>query len=151
MIQWRLDRFDELSARRLYLLMKLRQDVFVVEQNCPYPDFDGRDFPSLHLSAWRDDRPVAYLRVIPPEVHKSGCPSLGRVCTSFEVRRTGLGRELVRRGLDLVAANWPGKDCQIGAQAYLRRFYESFGFAINGDGYDEDGIPHFPMRWVAKR
>ena len=149
MVQWQLHRFDELSPRQLYLLMKLRQDVFVVEQKCPYADFDGDDFPALHLSAWRDERPHAYLRVIPPEVHKSGCPSLGRICTSLEVRRTGLGRELTQRGLDLVVKHWPGRDCQIGAQAYLRRFYEGFGFVVNGAGYDEDGIPHFPMRWYA--
>ena len=149
MLQWRLARFDELTPHQLYLLMRLRQDVFVVEQKCAYPDLDGSDFPSLHLSAWRDDQAVAYLRVIPPEAHKSGCPSLGRICTSLEVRRTGVGRELVQRGLDLVTAHWPGKDCQIGAQAYLVRFYEGFGFKINGEGYDEDDIPHFPMRWYA--
>ena len=149
-MNWRLQQFDELTARELYLLMKLRQDVFVVEQNCAYADFDGNDFASEHLSAWEGDEPVAYLRIIPPDMHKSGCPSLGRICTSARVRRTGAGRELVRRGMDRVAGHWPGKDCQIGAQAYLLRFYESFGFRVNGDGYDEDGIPHFPMRWYAR-
>jgi ElaA protein len=150
MIEWRLRHFHELTAPELYRLMRLRQDVFVVEQKCAYPDLDGNDFPSLHLAAWDGEKPQAYLRVIPPEAHKSGCPSLGRICTSLAVRRTGLGRELVQRGMDIVNARWPGKDCQIGAQAYLQRFYESFGFAVNGDGYLEDDIPHFPMRWFPR-
>jgi ElaA protein len=147
---WHVRHFDELSPAELYLLMQLRQDVFVVEQKCAFPDLDGKDFPSLHLSAWRDGRAVAYLRVVPPEVHHSGCPSLGRICTALDLRGTGLGRELVKRGLDLIANKWPGQDCQIGAQSYLRRFYESFGFIVNGDEYDEDGIPHFPMRRRAR-
>jgi ElaA protein len=149
LIDWRLHRLDDLAARELYLLMQLRQDVFVVEQKCPYPDLDGADASSLHLSAWRANEPLAYLRIIPPEVHKSGCPSLGRICTASSVRRTGIGRELVQRGLDLICLRWPGHDCQIGAQAYLRNFYETFGFAVNGEQYIEDGIPHFPMRWYA--
>jgi ElaA protein len=100
----------------------------------------------LHLSAWDEGEPLAYLRVLPPGVHPSGCPSLGRVCTTMEARRKGLGRELMKRGLELVRAQWPGHDCQIGAQAYLRQFYESFGFVVNGEEYEEDGIMHFPMR-----
>ena len=146
MTRWHVHHFHELSPEQVYLLMQLRQDVFVVEQKCAFADLDGNDFLSLHLSAWRDDRPVAYLRIVPPEVHHSGCPSLGRICTALHLRRTGLGRELVKRGLDLVTENWPGKDCQIGAQSYLLRFYESFGFIVNGDEYLEDDIPHFPMR-----
>src|SRR5689334_5758991 len=149
MIDWRLHRLDDLSARDLYLLLQLRQDVFVVEQKCAYLDLDGNDAASLHLSGWRKDQPMAYLRLIPPEMHKSGCPSLGRICTSMEIRRTGLGRELVQRGLNLVALRWPGQDCHIGAQTYLRRFYEPLGFIVNGEQYLEDGIPHFPMRWSA--
>ena len=145
-VQWHLQRFDDLSPKQLYLLMQLRQDVFVVEQNCAFADLDGKDDASFHLSAWSGDQPVAYLRIVPPTVHHSGCPSLGRICTSLSVRRTGLGRELVKRGLDLVVERWPGQACQIGAQSYLRQFYEWFGFRVNGDEYLEDGIPHFPMR-----
>jgi ElaA protein len=149
--EWFAQRFDELSSEQLYLLMQLRQDVFVVEQTCVFGDLDGKDFASLHLSAWNNGRPVAYLRVVPPEVHPSGCPSLGRICTAYQIRRAGLGRELVQRGLELVKTHWPGQDCQIGAQSYLRRFYERFGFVVNGEEYEEDGIPHFPMRWHALR
>jgi ElaA protein len=150
MIQWHLHRFDELSIKQLYSLMRLRQAVFVVEQKCAFLDLDGNDSPSLHLSAWEADEPLAYLRLLPPEVHPSECPSLGRICTAIRVRREGLGQELMRRGLDLVRTQWPGHDCQIGAQSYLRQFYESFGFLVNGEEYDEDGIMHFPMRWTGK-
>jgi len=145
-IHWHLHRFDALSPQQLYLLMQLRQDVFVVEQHCAYADLDGQDFPALHLSAWHHEQPVAYLRLVPPEVHASGCPSLGRICTAQRMRRQGLGRDLVKRGLDLVATRWPAQDCHIGAQSYLRRFYESFGFVVHGNEYHEDGIPHLPMR-----
>lgn len=150
MVIWHLYRFDELSPAQLYLLMQLRQDVFVVEQNCAFQDLDGKDQASLHLSAWEADQPLAYLRLLPPDVHPSGCPSLGRICTAVRARRTGLGQELVKRGLDLAMNHWPGNDCQIGAQSYLRRFYENCGFVVNGEEYEEDGIMHCPMRWIAK-
>lgn len=148
-IHWHMHRFDDLSPRQLYQIMQLRQSVFIVEQNCPYHDLDGKDLESLHLSAWRDNNLVAYIRILPPEIHDSGCPSIGRVCNAASVRGTGIGRELMQRGLKLVQAHWPGRDCQIGAQAYLQKFYESLGFVINGDGYLEDDIAHFPMRWSA--
>ena len=149
-VNWQFQRFEDLAPAELYALLRLRQDVFVVEQACAYADLDGADPPSFHLSAWSAESPVAYLRVIPPEVHSSGCPSLGRICTSLSARRTGLGRDLVRRGLNFVQERWPGMDCQIGAQAYLRKFYEGFQFEVNGEAYNEDGIRHFPMRWYSK-
>src|SRR5688572_120064 len=94
-IQWQLHRFDDLLPSQLYRVMRLRQDVFVVEQNCAFADLDGLDEASLHLSAWKDANAVAYLRIVPPTIHYSGCPSLGRICVAFSVRRTGLGQELV--------------------------------------------------------
>ncbi len=113
--------------------MRLRQAVFVVEQNCPYGDLDGIDQQCLHLSGWHEQKPIAYLRIVPPTIHDSGCPSIGRICTSTAARRYGAGRELVKRGLEIVDQRYPGMPCQIGAQSYLRKFYESFGFIVNGD------------------
>src|SRR2546428_150393 len=84
-----------------------------------------------------------------PRLTRSRPRPLRRICTAGHMRRKGLGRDLVKRGLDLVATYWPAQDCHIGAQSYLRRFYESFGFVINGHEYNEDGIPHLPMRRCA--
>lgn len=159
MIHWHIHQFDDLSSRQLYLLMQLRQDVFIVEQHCPFADMDNKDFVCWHLSAWRDNVPVAYARIVPPELAvanvptaiATGSPSIGRVCNASSVRGSGIGRELMQRALQHVNAHWPGSDCQIGAQSYLRRFYESLGFIVNGDEYIEDGIPHFPMRWYAQQ
>lgn len=147
---WQLRSFAELGAREMYEIARLRQAVFIVEQNCPYADLDALDSRCLHLTAWHEDTAVAYLRVVPPALHASGCPSIGRVCSAKSARHFGLGRELMQRGIAIVEERYPGMDCQIGAQSYLRGFYESFGFVVNGEQYDEDGILHFPMRREAK-
>lgn len=148
-VRWHCRRFDELRADTLHALLQLRQQVFIVEQMCPYPDLDGRDPHCLHVWAEDDAGVLAYLRVVPPHQHELGAASLGRVCTSARARSAGLGRELVQRGLTALAAAHPGQDCVIGAQAYLRRFYESLGFVVFGAPYQEDGIPHFHMRRAA--
>ena len=156
MLVWHLHQFDALTARQLYLILQLRQDVFVVEQSCAYPDLDGKDLSAWHLSAWQDQQPLAYARLLPPELPvanqppelgAAGCSSIGRVCTALAVRKTGLGRELMLRAQADVVSRWPDRPCQIGAQSYLRKFYESLGFVVNGSEYLEDNIPHFPMRW----
>lgn len=148
-VRWQCRRFDELDAASLYRIAKLRQDVFVIEQMCPYPDLDGRDPDCLHLTAEDDDGLLAYLRIVPAALTDAGAPALGRVCTAARARSSGIGRQLVQRGLTELARAYPGQDCVIGAQAYLRRFYESFGFAVFAEPYLEDGIPHFHMRWSA--
>jgi ElaA protein len=145
-ILWQWLSFEQLTPRALHDIMRLRQEIFVVEQACAYLDIDGSDPMCLHLLAHRGDALVAYLRLVPPQAHASGCPSLGRICTAASVRTSGLGRELVTRGLSVVGERYPQMPCQIGAQSRLRRFYESFGFVVNGDEYDEDGILHWPMR-----
>src|SRR5688572_27384572 len=132
---WQLRDFAALNSREMYEIARLRAAVFIVEQKCAYPDLDGLDPHCLHLTGWQGEIAVAYLRVVPPQVHPSGCPSIGRVCTAARVRRSGLGRELVQRGLTIVEERYPGMDCQIGAQSYLQKFYESYGFVINGDRY----------------
>lgn len=157
MIQWHTQRFDDLSPRQLYQLLQLRCQVFIVEQNCPFLDIDDKDFDSLHVWASRDNTPIAYCRIVPPQYRVNnvpeavaiGSPSIGRVCTAQVARGTGIGVELMQQALRLIHAHWPQADCQIGAQSYLRKFYERLGFAINGDEYLEDGIPHLPMRAYA--
>ena len=137
---WHEKPFDELTPHELYALMALRQRVFVVEQRCAYLDADGLDPLSRHLWATRGDKIVAYLRIV-----EAGAKyvelAIGRVITAQEARRTGVGRELMRRGI-AACGNAP---IRISAQAHLESFYNELGFRRASSLYDEDGIPHIEM------
>lgn len=142
---WSYAPFDRLRPDELYRILVLRQRVFVVEQACPYLDADGVDPASDHL--WTSSAAgdvLAYLRVVPPGA-KYDEPSLGRIVTAPEARRTGLGRELVREGLVRARAAFGAVTLRIGAQKYLERFYGELGFVRASDDYDEDGITHCEM------
>ena len=143
---WYCVAFDGLSLTDLYDLMRLRQEVFVVEQNCVYLDADGYDQNARHLLG-RDGEGqlVACLRLFAPGVKYPNEASIGRVCTAASLRRTGLGRELMRRGIAEAERLWPGCGIRLSAQVYLLKFYESLGFATASEPYDEDGIPHVEM------
>ena len=137
---WSHRNFSELSTDELYRIIALRQRVFVVEQACVYLDADGADLVSSHLWATDAGAIVAYLRIVPAGV-KFAEVSIGRVITAPEARGTGLGKELMRRG---VAAAGPVA-IRIGAQAHLERFYGEVGFRRVSEPYIEDGIPHVDM------
>jgi ElaA protein len=139
---WHCLAWSELSKDELYAILAARARVFVVEQRCPYLDLDGIDAACWHL--WTGAPVVAYLRVVPPGV-KYEEPSLGRVITVPEVRRTGLGRALVAEGLQRAGGLFGPSAIRIGAQKYLQRFYEEFGFVRASNDYEEDGIPHLEM------
>jgi ElaA protein len=143
---WRWCHFDELSLRELQNILRARQQVFALEQNCVYLDVDGVDEECFHLAAWRSGlpEPLAYARVVPPGV-KYAEASIGRVITTAPGRGLGLGRELVRRAIAGAAQVFPGHGLRISAQSYLEPFYGSFGFVIVGERYLEDGIPHTEM------
>ena len=132
--------FNELSLDELYAIVALREQVFVVEQKCAYLDADGVDPQCRHLWAVEDGRIVAYLRLIPAGV-KYDEVAIGRVIVAAEARGTGLGKELMKRGLALAGA----APVRLGAQAHLERFYGELGFRRVSDVYDEDGIPHVEM------
>jgi ElaA protein len=141
---WQFGSFDELSNRDLYAMLKARQDVFVLEQACLYPDFDGLDQGAHHLIGWRDGKVAAYLRILAPGAKYTEM-SIGRVLTSDFARGSGIGRELVGLGVEHAVKLYPGHRIRIGAQAHLEHFYASFGFERISDVYDEDGIPHIDM------
>lgn len=143
-IEWRLVPFDELSPRELHDVLRLRQDVFIVEQNCAFPEIDGRDANALHLLGSLEGRLVAYARVFAPGVHTAQA-SIGRVVTHPSVRGSGIGRPLMRQALRVVDRIAPGSDVRIAAQAHLERFYASLGFRRIGGEYLEDGITHVDM------
>lgn len=147
-IEWQFSSFDELSKRDLYELLAQRQNVFMLEQACLYPDIDGYDVEAHHLLGWRtiDGRRqlAAYLRVMAPGT-KYDEMSLGRVLTTQAGRGTGAGRALLARAIDCAERLYPGQRIRIGAQQYLERFYQSFGFQTVSAPYDEDGIMHIEM------
>lgn len=137
--------FASLEAAQLYALLQLRQEVFVVEQNCAYPDLDGLDQQGWHMRCVEGELVLAYQRCLPPGISYPES-SLGRIVVSPKARGTGLGRELVQRGIDFNRQQWPESDVYIGAQAYLEAFYGSLGFISEGMPYLEDGILHIHMR-----
>lgn len=146
MIHFSCKTFDQLTVYELYEIMTLRQEVFVVEQNCPYQDCDGKDLASWHLCGKNDEgRLVAYTRLLPKGVSYPDYCSIGRVVSSPSVRGTGAGRLLMHRSIEMARQLFDNEPIKIGAQTYLLRFYESFGFRSTGEEYLEDGIPHTKM------
>jgi ElaA protein len=144
-LTWHSRSWSEISADELYNLLKLRINVFVVEQNCPYPECDDKDQKSIHLFAMDYQGEVhACLRIVEPGVSYDEI-SIGRVANSAASRGTGLGKELMKRGLELIEERFGLIPVRISAQLYLKKFYESFGFVALGDTYLEDDIPHIEM------
>ncbi|MEZ0469094.1 GNAT family N-acetyltransferase [Luteimonas salinilitoris] len=146
-IRWQVRRFRELDLDMLYAVLRLRAEVFVVEQNCVYLDPDDRDrHPNtLHLLGLAaDDALAAYLRVLPPGLAYPQV-SFGRVVTAAAFRGRGLGDPLLREALREIDRHWPGTDVRIGAQAHLRTYYGRHGFVAASEPYLEDGIPHIDM------
>lgn len=147
MLQWQVVPFSALDTTTLYKLLKLRVDVFVVEQNCPYPELDDKDLDAgtLHIFLKKDQKILAYSRVLAPGVSYDGVPAIGRVCVSQTARRLGLGEALVGQAIATCQSTWPGRDIYISAQCYLQKFYESMGFVAASEPYLEDDIPHLKM------
>jgi ElaA protein len=144
--------FNQLSLKELYDQMQLRQEVFVVEQNCPYLDADGKDEQCYHLMGYgQNGALLAYTRLVPKGVSYPEYASIGRVATAQSVRRTGMGRALMEESLQWADRLFPDAALKISAQCYLIRFYESFGFSTTGAEYLEDDIPHIAMLLEQKK
>ena len=148
MIDWQLSSFNDLTPADLYEVLAQRQDVFILEQTCLYPDIDGLDPVAHHLLGWRTvdgkRRLAAYLRILGPGV-KYDEMSLGRVITTKAERGSGAGRLLLAEGIACAERLHPGHRIRIGAQQYLEKFYLGFGFYTVTAPYDEDGIMHIDM------
>lgn len=144
MIQWHVKKFGEMSVEELYQVLRLRSEVFVVEQDCPYLDLDNADQQALHLLGLTTEGLAAYTRLFAPGV-KSDMASIGRVVTAAFARGTGLGRRLMERSITEVETQWGRVPIRISAQQYLQKFYESLGFVQKSDIYLEDNIPHIEM------
>ena len=137
---------DELTAPELYAVLRLRVDVFVVEQDAPYPELDGRDLlpDTLHLWSPPTGEPLAYLRIL---ADPDGVRRIGRVCTTKAARGTGLGRLLMTEAMARIG----DAEAVLDAQTYARDFYARFGFVAEGEPFDEDGIEHITMRRPPQR
>ena len=143
-IRWLLKKFDSLAPHELYGILQLRNEVFVVEQNCIFQDADGKDQNAHHLMGFFENRLIAYTRLVPAgEIYEY--PSIGRVVTSPLVRNSGIGKVLMDQSIESIYSLFGKQPIKIGAQLYLKRFYESFGFEQYSDVYIEDGIEHIYM------
>lgn len=147
-LDWQWSRFNQLSLDDLYAVVRLREAVFIIEQNCPYPDADGRDPRAWHLLGWEkydgERKLVAYARVFEPGIRYEEA-SVGRVVTAPEVRGTGLGKVLMAEALRRIDSLLPGQPVKIAAQRRLEDFYLGFGFRTISAPYEEDGIIHVDM------
>ncbi|MCL4113227.1 UNVERIFIED_CONTAM: hypothetical protein GTU68_032854 [Idotea baltica] len=142
--------FDQLTTIELYKILQLRQQVFVVEQDCPYLDADDLDQEAMHVIGSHESGEVhAYARVLPVGTSYPEYASIGRIITSEASRGTGLGARLMKESLAL-CRQLHHKDIKISAQVYAEKFYTKFGFESVGTGYLEDGIPHVGMVYVIK-
>ncbi len=140
-----LKKWNELSIDELYDILALREDIFIVEQNCPYNDLDYKDQKSLHLFYREEGKIISYLRLLPSGISYDKSPSIGRVITKTSARGRGLSRKLMQYGIDFIFSNMNEKTIEISGQKYLRKFYESLGFRVEGQEYLEDNILHYHM------
>ena len=143
-ITWQLELFADLSNDELYALLRLRSEVFVVEQNCVFLDMDNKDQHCLHLLGWQNNQLAACARIVPAGISFAEA-SVGRVVTAPFARGIGLGRELMQTAMDKLYHLYGRVPVYIGAQQHLQMFYASLGFEATGQPYDEDGIMHIEM------
>jgi ElaA protein len=138
--------YQELSKDHLYEIMQLRQEVFVVEQNCPYLDADGKDNLAYHLIGQNDSGTIlAYTRLLPKGSSYESFCAIGRVLTSIKIRKQGEGYKLMQKSIELCEELFPNQPIKISAQSHLDKFYQFLGFAPTGEEYLEDDIPHQAM------
>lgn len=146
-LKWQTLSFEQLDTHSLYNLLKLRVDVFVVEQKCPYPELDDKDHHSevRHLIGRIGDEIAAYCRILPAGVSYPS-PSIGRVIVAEKYREFKLGHSLLEKAINAIGLLWPQcNTIEIGAQQHLEAYYQKHGFKRCSEMYLEDGIPHIDM------
>jgi ElaA protein len=146
MTDWHLKTFNQLNTTELYELIKLRVDVFVVEQNCPYPELDNKDQLTdvYHLLGYNKNELVACARLLGKGITYPNI-AIGRIITKQTHRGSGLGHQLIKSAIENCVKLWGDAPIEIGAQAHLEKYYAQHGFKVNSDSYLEDGIPHIDM------
>jgi ElaA protein len=141
---WKCKKFEALTGEELYAILRLRSEVFVVEQNCVFLDMDNKDQYCHHVAGWQGEKLLAYSRIVPPGISYSES-AIGRIVSSPAARGKGIGRELLHQSITTLYQLHGKQVIRIGAQYYLKGFYESFGFKQAGELYLEDGIEHIEM------
>lgn len=136
--------FQELTLDQLYSILKLRVDIFVVEQNCPYPELDDEDQKSVHIFYEEGEKVIAYIRIIPTQTDNI---RIGRVVTHKDFRGKSLSSKLMEAAMEFIHKNHVSKKIVLSAQEHLQAFYSKFGFASVSEMYLEDGIPHVDMEY----
>jgi len=149
MIKFETKIFNDLTTTELYDILRLRSEIFVVEQNCVYNDLDGFDKEAVHLFHKKEAKIVAYARILKPGTRFADF-SIGRVVVKESERGTGLGIELMEAAKNYIINELEATKIKISAQSYLQRFYENLGFEVITEMYLEDGIPHFGMLYLVK-
>lgn len=141
---FKVKKFHEVSASELYEILRLRAEVFIVEQDCVYQDIDNKDQKALHVIGYKNDKIIAYTRVF-SEGDYFEKASIGRVVVSEQERKYGYGHELIRKSIEAIEQHFKTNEIKISAQCYLQKFYEKHDFKQVGETYLEDGIPHIAM------
>lgn len=144
-IHWKIKSFENLSINELYDILRLRSEIFVVEQNCVYLDLDGKDKLALHLFGECEEKIVAYSRLFKPGISFENA-SIGRVVVDANYRDKKWGHELMKQAIAEILLHFGESKITIGAQLYLKKFYESHGFVQTSEMYLEDDIPHIEMK-----
>ena len=137
--------FQALTTEELYKILALRAEVFVVEQNCPYLDVDGKDQKSIHVLGYLNNQLIAYARVLAQGISYKEYASIGRIVTSPAFRGKNHGHALVDFSIEVCKKNFSAQAVKISAQAHLEKFYNEHGFKATGESYLEDDIPHIGM------
>ena len=149
MTNWVCKKFSELTTEELYSILRLRSEIFVVEQNCVFLDMDNKDQCCDHIMYWEENKLLAYARIVPPGISYRES-SIGRIVSSPAARGRGIGKELLTQSIETLYRLHGKRVIRIGAQYYLKKFYETFGFEQTGDLYLEDGIQHIEMLLLTK-
>ena len=155
-ITWWRGTFDDMSLHQLHDLLMLRQQIFIIEQNCIFPEIDGLDPLSVHVLGLMDGKVVAATRIVPAGIdphhsQQGNDPAIGRVVTSADLRGKGIGREIMKQSILACEEQFADLGIFLNAQHHLEKFYGALGFVQEGEPFDEDGIPHISMRRPASK
>lgn len=149
-ISWTIKRFDELTLGELYEILKLRSEIFVLEQDCVYQDMDDKDYSAWHLFLKQDDIIAAYLRILPEGVSYDET-AIGRVIVKRDFRKRGISKRMMQMAIDFIENDLKKDAIRLSGQAYLCGFYENLGFRKVSDVYLEDGIDHFEFLYEVRK
>ncbi|WP_228236609.1 GNAT family N-acetyltransferase [Allomuricauda sp. M10] len=136
--------FEQLNTTELYQILRLRSEIFVVEQDCVYLDLDNKDQKAIHVVGTKNGQVVAYTRIFQPGDYFKNA-SIGRVVVAQDQRKFGYGKIIMQASIAAVEERFPNTAIEISAQSYLLKFYSDLGFVAFGEEYLEDGIPHTRM------